>query len=219
MVVKMVVVGPIAELTEEACSGPSCALLRHRRGRDERDFGSLGVESVQPPAAALKMQCGDQARAGIRDPWERNKIILNQRGQSVKIGTGKQRITASGAFLKPRKLLLGVGTLTHAGDFAASGVSMYLGRSVRDQLRHVRNLPKQRVPLDHREPQPRIDRTGGSASGVPGIAPDVVVMRAGELAASHEFRNERLHGFFRWRVCVDRGLHHGHVDQVIGHVK
>jgi hypothetical protein len=56
-------------------------------GSDERDFGSLGVESVQPPAAALKMQCGDQARAGIRDPWERYKIIQNQRGQSVKIGT------------------------------------------------------------------------------------------------------------------------------------
>jgi hypothetical protein len=69
-------------------------------GRDERDFGSLGVESVQPPAAALKMQCGDQARAGIRDPWERYKIILNQRGQSVKIGTGKKEITTSGAFLK-----------------------------------------------------------------------------------------------------------------------
>ena len=122
-------------------------------GRDERDFGSLGVESVQPPAAALKMQCGDQARAGIRDPWERYKIIQNQRGQSVKIGTitVRRRSRPPAHSSKPRKLLQGVGTLTHAGDFAASAVSMYLGRPVRDQLRHVRNLPKQRVPLDHRD--------------------------------------------------------------------
>ena len=102
-------------------------------------------------SCSLKMQCGYKARAGIRDPWERYKIIRNQRGQSVKIGT----ITVSKdhdlrRIPQTRKLVQGVGTLTHAGDFAASGVSMYLGRPVRDQLRHVRNLlkPRSRATTD-----------------------------------------------------------------------
>jgi hypothetical protein len=74
------------------------------------------------------MQCGDQARAGIRDSW-RYKIIQNQRGQSVKIGTitVRRRSRPPAHSSKPWKLLQGVGTLTHAGDFAASAVSMYLG--------------------------------------------------------------------------------------------
>jgi hypothetical protein len=137
------VVGPIAELTEEACSGPSCALLRHRRGATNETSVLLGSRASSPPAAALKMQCGDQARAGVRDPWERYKIILNQRGQLVKIGTitVRRRSRPPAHSSKPRKLLQRVVTLTHAGDFAASSVSTYLGRSVRDQLRHVRNLP------------------------------------------------------------------------------
>ena len=115
MVVKMVV-RPIAKLIERLIRSRVCIavdlikrwmlgsklrLASASPGRNERDFGSLGVESVQPPAAALKMQCGDQARAGIRDPWERYKIIQNQRGQSVKIGTiTVRRRSRSGAFLK-----------------------------------------------------------------------------------------------------------------------
>jgi hypothetical protein len=144
MVVKMVV-RPIAKL-----------IKWHARVQAAHCFGIAGARRTRlrfswgrerpAPAAALKMQCGDQARAGIRDLWERYKIIQNQRGQSVKIGTitVSKRSRPPAHSSKPRKLLQGVGTLTHAGDFAASGVSMYLGRPVRDQLRHARNLPKPR---------------------------------------------------------------------------
>ncbi len=48
MVVKMVV-GPIAELIEEACSSPGCALLRHRRGATNETSVLLGSER---PAAS-----------------------------------------------------------------------------------------------------------------------------------------------------------------------
>jgi hypothetical protein len=85
MVVKMVV-RPIAKLIKwhawvqaAHCFG----LARARRTRLRFSW----VESVQRQLDALGMQCGDQARAGIRGPWERYKIIQNQRGQSVKIGT------------------------------------------------------------------------------------------------------------------------------------
>ena len=152
MVVKMVV-RPIAKL-----------IKWHARVQAAHCFGIAGARRTRlrfswgrerpAPAAALKMQCGDQARAGIRDLWERYKIIENQRAQSVKIGTitVSKRSRPPAHSSKPRKLLQGVGTLTHAGDFAASIVSMYLGRPVRDQLRRIRNLPKPTVPLDHRQP-------------------------------------------------------------------
>jgi hypothetical protein len=135
---------------------PIAKLIKcHARVQAAHCFGIAGARRTglrfswsreRPAPPALKMQCGDQARAGIRDPCERYKIIQNQRSQSVKIGTitVSKRSRPPAHSSKPRKLLQGVGTLTPAGDFAASGVSMHLGRSVRDQLRHVRNLPKQR---------------------------------------------------------------------------
>jgi hypothetical protein len=141
MVVK-IVVRPIAKL-----------IKWHARVQAAHCFGIAGARRTRlrfawgrerpAPAAALKMQCGDQARAGIRDPWERYKIIQNQRGQSVKIGTitVSKRSRPPAHSSKPRKLLQGVGALTHAGDFAASGVSMYLGRPLRDQLRHFGICP------------------------------------------------------------------------------
>jgi hypothetical protein len=52
----------------------------------KRDCGSAGVESVQ--RQLLRSKCTAVTKlAGIRDPWERYKIIQNQRGRSVKIGT------------------------------------------------------------------------------------------------------------------------------------
>ena len=58
-----------------------------------------------------------------------------------------------------------------------------------------------------------------SAPSVPGVAPDVVVVSACELATADEFGHERSHCLPCGGVRVDRGLHHGHVDQVVGHVE
>jgi hypothetical protein len=59
MVVKMVV-GPIAELIEEAYSGPSCALLRHRRGATNETSVLLGSRASS--RQLLPSKCNEVTR-------------------------------------------------------------------------------------------------------------------------------------------------------------
>jgi hypothetical protein len=100
MVVKMGV-GPIAELTEVACSGPSCALLRHRRGATNETAVLLGPRASSRqllPQNAMECpgSCGHTRSLGaLQDHPEPARSIGQDRNHH-----GKKEITTSGAFLK-----------------------------------------------------------------------------------------------------------------------